>query len=207
MSIVTATVYSIATATNLKSAVLRGKSTFKKYQKFRPWICLNAHKAGSEVSSQSDMSRESSSLFEEGEGLMMEPVEVVGEGNIDEGSLLDREPDWRDAVKDFKDGRLSEGHVFKTSQESTEALMRLYEASGDIEDVFQDVLDEDQSDDDDVLDTEWVPSNCDMEEREDAKTGSQAGDNDEVTGELLGVFYKWLIDVDGGYRSDKMAQQ
>ena len=39
--------YSIATATNLKSAVLRGKSTFKKYQKFRPWICLNAHKAES----------------------------------------------------------------------------------------------------------------------------------------------------------------
>ena len=154
--------------------------------------------AGSEVSSQSEMSRESSSLFEEGEGLMMELVEVVGEGNIDEGSFLDREPNWRDAVKDFKDGRLSEGHVFKTPQESTKALMRLYEASGDIKDVFRDVLDEDQSDDDDVLDTE---------EREDAKTGSQAGDNDEVTGELLGDFYKWLIDVDGGYRSDKMAQQ
>ena len=32
MSIVTATVYSIATATNLKSALLRGKSTYKKYQ-------------------------------------------------------------------------------------------------------------------------------------------------------------------------------
>ena len=163
--------------------------------------------AGSDVSSQSDMSRESSSLLEEGEGLMMELVEVVGEGNIDEGSFLDREPDWRDAVKDFKDGRLSEGHVFKTPQESTETLMRLYEASGDIEYVFRDVLDGDQSDDDDVLDTEWVPSDCDMEEREDTKTGSQAGDNDEVTGELLGDFYKWLIDVDGGYRSDKMAQQ
>ena len=67
--------------------------------------------------------------------------------------------------------------------------MRLYEASGDIEYVFRDVLDGDQSDDDDVLDTQWVPSDCDMDEREDAKTGSQAGDNDEVTGELLGDFY------------------
>ena len=37
------------------------------------------------------------------------------------------------------------------------------------------------------------------------QNGSQAGDNNEVTGELLGDFYKWLIDVDGGYRSDKMA--
>ena len=114
--------------------------------------------AVSDMPSQSDMSRESSSLLEEGEGLMMELVEVVGEGNIDEGSFLNREPDWHDAVKDFKDGRLSEGHVFKTPQESTETLMRLYEASGDTEYVFRDVLDGDQSDDDDVSDTEWVPS-------------------------------------------------
>ena len=119
---------------------------------------------------------------------MIELVEVVGEGNIDKGSFLDLERDWRDAVKAFKDGCLSEGHIFETRQESTETLMCLYEASGDIEDVFRDVLDGDQSDDDDALDTEWVPSDCDMKEREDAKTGSQAGNNDEVTGELLGDF-------------------
>ena len=54
MSIVTATVYSIATATNLKSALLRGKSTYKKYLKFRPWICLNVQIAGSTLSDFGD---------------------------------------------------------------------------------------------------------------------------------------------------------
>ena len=54
MSIVTATVDSIATATNLKSALLRGKSTYKKYLKFRPWICLNVQIAGSTLSDFGD---------------------------------------------------------------------------------------------------------------------------------------------------------
>lgn len=59
------------------------------------------------------MLRELFFLFEEGEGLMMELVEVVGEGNIDEGFFLNYELDWYDVVKDFKDGCLFEGYVFK----------------------------------------------------------------------------------------------
>ena len=47
---------------------------------------------------------------------------------------------------------------------------------------------------DDALDTEWVMSDCYMDEQEDAETGLQVDDNDQVIGELLGDFYKWLID-------------
>ena len=159
----------------------------------------------SNASDQSDTSSESAFLLEECEGLLTELVEVIGEGIIDEGSFLNFEPDWREKVKDFKDSRLSQGHVFKSPHESTEELMCAYEASGDIAEVLRDVLDGDQSDNDDVLDTEWVMS--DMDEQEDAKTGLQVDDNDQITGELLGDFYKWLIDVDGGCRSDKISHQ
>ena len=168
---------------------------------------MNEGHGGSNASGQSYISSESAFLFEECEGLLTELVEVVGEGLIDEGSFLDLEPDWRKQVKDFKDSRLSQGYVFKSPHESNEELMCAYEASSDIEEMLRDVFDGDQSDDDDVLDTEWVMSDCDMDGKEDVETGLRVDDNDQITGELLGDFYKWLIDVDGGYRSDKIAQQ
>ena len=57
----------------------------------------------------------------------------------------------------------------------------------------------DESDDDDEIDTEWVPSNCELDKQETDKNTATEG--------FLVDFYGWLIDVDGGYRSTKMAQQ
>ena len=65
----------------------------------------------------------------------------------------------------------------------------------------------DESDNDEAIDTEWVPSDCKLDEQENAKNGTNEGDMDTVTEEFLADFYGWLIDVDGGYRSTKMAQQ
>ena len=72
--------------------------------------------------------------------------------------------------------------------------MCTYEPSGDTEGILRDVFDENHSDNDDALETEWVMSDCYMDEKEDAETGLQVDDNDQVTGELLGCFYQWLID-------------
>ena len=144
---------------------------------------------GSNASGQLDISSESAFLFEECKGLLTELVKVIGEGIIDEGSFLDLEPDWHKQVKDFKDSRLSQGYVFKSPHESNEELMCAYEASSDIEEMLRDIFDGDQSDDDDVLDTEWVMSDCDMDGKEDVETGLRVDDNDQVTGELLGDFF------------------
>ena len=64
----------------------------------------------------------------------------------------------------------------------------------------------DQSDNDDALNTDWNSSDCDIDEGADVKTENNQV-HDEFTGELLTEFYAWLIDVDGGYRSEKMVQQ
>ena len=57
------------------------------------------------------------------------------------------------------------------------------------------------------MDTDWVPSDCEINENEKIKTKAQAGSDDLVTGTLLTEFYEWLTDVDGGYRGEKMVQQ
>ena len=162
----------------------------------------------SDTSTQPDTSVASSSLSKECEGLLTELIEVIGEGKISKASFLDLEEDWRETVKEFKDRRVAQGHTFKSTLESAEELARAYEVDEDsMQKAFHAVLDGDESDNDEALDTNWVPSNCEINENKNIKTKVQAGSDDVVTGTLLTEFYEWLMDVDGGYRGEKMAQQ
>lgn len=63
----------------------------------------------------------------------------------------------------------------------------------------------DESDNDDALDEEWEPSDCEPD-AEEAKEHRQA-ELGAATSTLLDEFYEYLIDVDGVYRSVKVAQQ
>ena len=63
----------------------------------------------------------------------------------------------------------------------------------------------DESDNDDALDEAWEPSDCEPD-AEKAKEHRQA-ELGAATSTLLAEFYEYLIDVDGGYRSVKVAQQ
>ena len=62
----------------------------------------------------------------------------------------------------------------------------------------------DESDNDDALDEEWEPSDCEPD-AEEAKEHRQA-ELGAATSTLLDEFYEYLIDVDRGYRSVKVAQ-
>ena len=64
---------------------------------------LCSKESGSDTSPQSDTSNASSSLSKECKGLLIELFEVIGEDKISEGSFLDREQDWHETVKEFKD--------------------------------------------------------------------------------------------------------
>lgn len=111
-------------------------------------------------------------------------------------------------MKKFKDKRVEHGHRFKTSQEIADELSRVHEEEDDSYDrAFQVMLEGDESDNDEAIDTEWVPSDCEPDEQENAEKRTNEGDMDTPTKEFLADFYGWLIDVDGGYRSTKVAQQ
>ena len=173
-------------------------------QKLDPdYLC--SEESDLDTCTQSDTSIASSSLSKACEGLLTELIEVIGEEKISEGSFLDHEQDWRRTVKEFKERRLAQGHAFKTTLESAEELTQVNKDS--LHEAFDAVLDGDESDDDEALDTNWVPSDCEVNENEKIKTKDQAGSRDLGMGTLLTEFYKWLTDVDGGYRSEKMAHQ
>ena len=111
-------------------------------------------------------------------------------------------------MRKFKDNRVNQGHKFKTSQEIADELSRVYEEEDSSYDTaFQVMFEGDGSNNDDAIDTEWVPSDCEQDEHETNKNRTTEGDMDTSTEEFLVDFYGWLIDVDGGYRSTKMAQQ
>lgn len=155
----------------------------------------------SDTSTQPEASIASSSLTKECEELLTKMIEVIGEDKISKGSFLDLEEDWRETVKEFKDRRLAQGHAFKSTLKSAEELARVNEDS--LHEAFHVVLNGDESDNDEALDTNWVPSDCEINENEKIKTKAQAGSDDFVTGTLLTEFYEWLTDVDGGYRGEK----
>ena len=162
----------------------------------------------SDTSTESETSINSSSLYNECEGLLTELIEIIGEDKISEGLFLNEEEDWCETVKAFKNKRVAQGHSFKSILESTEELARAYEVDEDsMQKAFHTVLDGDESDNDEALDTNWVPSDCEINENKNNKIDVRAGRDDVNTGTLLTEFYEWLTDVDGGYRSEKMAQQ
>lgn len=166
---------------------------------------LCSEESDPDTSTQSITSISSSSLSQECQGLLTELIEVIGEDKINEGSFLDNDEDWRETVKQFKSRRIAQGHTFKSELESAEELARVNEDS--MYEAFHEALDGDESDNDEALDTNWVPSDCEISENDNIKTKGQPGGVDLSTGTLLTEFYEWLRDVDGGYRSEKMAQQ
>lgn len=147
---------------------------------------LCSEESDSDTCTQSDTSISSSSLSKECEGLLTELIEVIGEEKVSEGSFLDLEQDWRNTVKEFKDSRLAQGHAFKSTLESAEELAQVNEDS--MHKAFHAVLDGDESDDDEALDTNWVPSDCEVNENEKIKTKGQAESDDLGTETLLTEF-------------------
>ena len=52
-----------------------------------------------------------------------------------------------------------------------------------------------------------MPSDCELDEQETDENRTRDWDMDTATEGFIIDFYAWLIDVNGGYRSRKMAQQ
>ena len=164
----------------------------------------------SSASNQSEKSSDSSSLTEECEKLLSELVEVIGERKIEKGSFLDLEDDWRREVKKFKDKKLLQGHVFKTPVEAAEQLERFCEDKDDnqnIDEELRGVFEGDQSDNDDALDTDWVPSDVEADLPNSPERKPEIKEERSEQDKFLTQFYSWLLEVDGGYRSDKIARQ
>ena len=147
------------------------------------YICgdEDAHSEESDLTddSQSSKAENLPSLRNERDGLLTELVEVVGEKNIDGVSFLDEEKEekaWKKYVKRFKDNRVKEGHRFKTSQEIADELSRVYkEEDTSYDQALQVMFEGDESDDDDEIDTEWVPSDCELDEEETDRTEPEIG--------------------------------
>ena len=164
----------------------------------------------SSASTESEKSSNSSSLTEECEELLSELVEVIGERKIEKGSFLDLEDDWHQEVKKFKDRKLLRGYVFKTPVEAAEQLERFCEDKDDnqsIDEELRGVFEEDQSDNDDALDTDWVPSDVEADLPDSSERKPEMKEERSDQDDLLSEFYSWLVDVDGGYRSKKIARQ
>jgi len=159
--------------------------------------------------SSESSSTETSSLSQERDHLLTELVEVLGKGKCKEGSFLDCEEPWREEINDFIRMKASQGYTFKTPAESFSDLTQTYKEKeeGSQEEVFQEIFQGDASDNDEALDPEWVPSDCETDAQASRERVLQ--NEEEVSGKdvLLSEFYCWLIDVDGGYRNEKVAQQ
>ena len=153
------------------------------------YICgdEDVHSTESEITDgQSAIVENSSLLQNERNGLLTELVDVIGEKNIDEGSFLEEDKGWKNYVKKFKDNRVNQGHKFQTSQETADELSRVYEEEDSSYDTaFQVMFEGDGSDNDDAIDTEWVPSDCEQDEHETNKNRTTEGDMDTSTEEFL----------------------
>ena len=154
-------------------------------------------------------STEKSSLSQECNHLLTELVKVLGKENCKEGSFLDLEKPWREEIKEFISVKTSQGYTFKTPAESFSDLTRTHEdrEEGSQEEVFQEIFQGDASDNDDALDPEWVPSDCETDAQASRERVPQNVEDVSGQDDLLSQLYCWLIDVNGGYRNEKVAQQ
>ena len=162
--------------------------------------------SGTEESSNS-CSSDSSILPEERRDLMIGVVEVIGRENCDSGSFLDYETElpWKKEIQNFIAQQESQGYCFKTEEESVEDLKQHFQQEDSDDEILQGIFMKDESDNDDALDEEWEPSDCEPD-AEETKEHRQE-ELGVSTSTLLAEFYEYLTDVDGGYRSVKVAQQ
>ena len=71
----------------------------------------------------------------------------------------------------------------------------------DHDELLKSTFNGNESDKDDALDEDWTPSGC-----EDVNEWRQEKDN-KTTENLLTEFYEHLVDINGGYQSERIAQQ
>ena len=149
----------------------------------------------------------SSILSEERKDLLIGVVEVIGRENCDSGSFLDyhTELPWKKQIQNFIGQQESQGYCFKNEEKSIVDLRKHFQQEDSDDEILQDIFMSDESDNDDALDEEWEPSDCEPD-AEEAKEHRQA-ELGAATSTLLDEFYEYLTDVDGGYRSIKVAQQ
>lgn len=157
--------------------------------------------SGTDESSDS-CSSESSILSEERKDLLIGVVEVIGRENCDSGSFLDFQAElpWKKICQ-----QESQGYCFKTEEKSMEDLKQHFQQEDSDDEILQDIFMDDESDNDDALDEEWEPNDGEPDAQE-AKEHRQE-ELGVATNTLLAEFYEYLVDVDGGYRSVKVAQQ
>lgn len=154
-----------------------------------------------------DESHDSSILSEERKDLLIGVVEVIGRENCDSGSFLDYQTvlPWKKQIQNFISQQERQGYCFKNEEQSIEDLRKHFQQEDSDDEILLDIFMSDESDNDDALDEEWVPSDCEPD-AEEAKEHRQA-ELGTATSNLLDEFYEYLIDVDGVYRSVKVAQQ
>ena len=157
--------------------------------------------------SHDSCSSDSSILSEERKDLLIGVVEVIGRENCDSGSFLDYQTvlPWKKQIQNFISQQERQGYCFKNEEQSIEDLRKHFQQEDSDDEILLDIFMSDESDNDDALDEEWEPSDCEPD-AEEAKEHRQA-ELGTATSNLLDEFYEYLIDVDGVYRSVKVAQQ
>ena len=163
---------------------------------------------GSGADESNDLcSSDSSILSEERKDLLIGVVEVIGRENCDSGSFLDYQTvlPWKKQIQNFISQQERQGYCFKNEEQSIEDLRKHFQQEDSDDEILLDIFMSNESDNDDALDEEWEPSDCEPD-AEEAKEHRQA-ELGTATSTLLDEFYEYLIDVDGVYRSVKVAQQ
>ena len=162
--------------------------------------------SGTDGSSDSYTSQDST-LSQEQHDLLVEVVEVISREQCDSGSLLDVESElpWKETIQKFIFRQERQGYRFKTEEESLDDFRQNLQKEERDDELFEGIFMDDKSNDDDALDEDWEPSNNepDIQEVDEHRQG-EIGD---ATDTLFAEFYEYLVDVDGGYRSAKVAQQ
>ena len=146
--------------------------------------------SGTDESSCDSCSSESSILPEEQKDLLIGVVEVIGRENCDSGSFLDYQTElpWKKKIQNFIGQQESQGYCFKTEEKSIEDLRQHFQQEDYDDELLQDIFKNDESDNDDALDEEWEPSDCEPD-AEEAKEHRQEDCDQYFTKRVLQVPY------------------
>ncbi|XP_068721523.1 uncharacterized protein [Montipora capricornis] len=159
-------------------------------------------KSSASLTTADSCSSQSSIPSQEPRDLLTGVVEAIGKETCERGSFLDRDKDfpWAETIRTFINEREKEGYRFQSEDEVTRIFERERDEIGEDE-MIMNILECDKSDDDDALDKEWQPTDCD-----EVQTHQDEG-SDQTSDKLLTEFYEYLVGVDGGYRNARIAQQ